>query len=77
MHGREYWTAYHHYHNPNSNVPDMGTCGNGIFAARSYHVGGVHTLMCDGSVRFVSENIDLNTWRAIGTRAGGEVLGDF
>jgi prepilin-type N-terminal cleavage/methylation domain-containing protein len=77
MHGREYWTAYHHYHNPNNNVPDMGTCGNGIFAARSYHVGGVHTLMCDGSVRFVSENIDLNTWRAIGTRAGGEAVGDF
>jgi prepilin-type N-terminal cleavage/methylation domain-containing protein len=75
--GREYWTAYHHYHNPNSNVPDMGTCGWGIFAARSYHVGGVHTLMCDGSVRFVSENIDLRTWRAAGTRAGGEVLGDF
>ncbi len=77
MHGREYWTAYHHYHNPNSNVPDMGTCGNGIFAARSHHVGGVHTLLCDGSVRFVSENIDLNTWRALGTRMGGEVLGEF
>lgn len=77
MHGREYWTAYHHYHNPNSNVPDMGTCGNGIFAARSYHVGGVQTLLCDGSVRFVSENIDLNTWRSIGTRAGAEVIGDF
>jgi prepilin-type N-terminal cleavage/methylation domain-containing protein/prepilin-type processing-associated H-X9-DG protein len=75
--GREYWTAYHHYHNPNSNVPDMGTCGWGIFAARSYHTGGVNTLMCDGSVRFVSENIDLNSWRAIGTRAGSEVLGDF
>lgn len=77
MHGREYWTAYHHYHNPNSNVPDMGTCGWGIFAARSYHVGGVNTLMCDGAVRFVSENVDLNIWRALGTRAGGEVLGEF
>ena len=77
MHGREYWTAYHHYHNPNSDVPDMGTCGNGIFAARSYHTGGVHTLLCDGSARFVSENIDLALWRAIGTRAGGEVLGEF
>lgn len=77
MHGREYWTAYHHYHNPNSDVPDMGTCGNGIFAARSYHVGGVHTLLCDGSVRFISENIDLNTWRAIGTRMGSEVPSDY
>lgn len=77
IHGREYWTAYHHYHNPNSNVPDMGTCGYGIFAARSYHVGGVHTLLCDGSVRFVSENIDLKLWRALGTRAGGEVVSEF
>ena len=77
IHGREYWNAYHHYHNPNSNVPDMGTCGNGIFAARSYHTGGVHTMLCDGSVRFISENTDLNTWRALGTRAGSEVLGEF
>ena len=77
IHGREYWNAYHHYHNPNSNVPDMGTCGNGIFAARSYHTGGIQTVMCDGSVRFVSENIDLYLWRAIGTRAGGEVIGEF
>ncbi|MDX1967428.1 MAG: DUF1559 domain-containing protein [Planctomycetaceae bacterium] len=77
IHGREYWTAYHHYHNPNSNVPDMGTCGNGIFAARSYHSGGVQTVMCDGSVRFVSENIDLGLWRALGTREGGEVIGDL
>ncbi|MEZ6128441.1 MAG: DUF1559 domain-containing protein [Planctomycetaceae bacterium] len=77
MHGREYWTAYHHYHTPNSNVPDMGTCGNGIFAARSFHVGGVHTLLCDGSARFISENLDLNVWRGLGTRSGGEVIGEF
>ncbi|GIX04747.1 MAG: prepilin-type N-terminal cleavage/methylation domain-containing protein [Planctomycetaceae bacterium] len=77
IHGREYWTCYHHYHQPNSHVPDMGTCGWGIFAARSEHTGGVHTLLCDGSVRFVSENIDLRLWRALGTRAGGEPLSEF
>ena len=77
IHGREYWTAYNHYHNPNSNVPDMGTCGNGIFGARSEHVGGVHVTLCDGSVRFVSENMDLNTWRAVGTRNGAEPVGEF
>ena len=76
-HGREYWTAYHHYHNPNSNVPDMGTCGNGIFAARSHHNGGVNTLLCDGSVRFVNDSIDLTTWRALGTKGGGETISNF
>jgi len=45
--------------------------------ARSYHVGGVHVLMADGAVRFVSENIDLGTWQALSTRAGGEVIGEF
>jgi prepilin-type processing-associated H-X9-DG protein len=44
------------------------------FAARSEHPGGVNVAMCDGSVRFVSENVNLEIWRALGTRAGGEVL---
>jgi len=46
-------------------------------AARSYHVGGVQGTMADGSVRFFSDNINLATWQAIGTRGGGEVLGEF
>jgi prepilin-type processing-associated H-X9-DG protein len=46
-------------------------------AANSRHVGGVQILLCDGSARFVSENIDLGIWRAIGTRAGDEVIGEF
>jgi prepilin-type processing-associated H-X9-DG protein len=45
--------------------------------AKSYHTGGVQVLMCDGSVRFVSDNVNLATWRALGSRAGGEVVGDF
>jgi hypothetical protein len=31
----------------------------------------------DGSVRSVTRNIDLTTWRALGTRSGGEVVGDY
>lgn len=77
IHGREYYIAYNHYHTPNSDIPDMGTCGYGVFGARSNHTGGVHVQRCDGSVQFVSENIDLATWRAFGTRNGGEVLADF
>jgi prepilin-type N-terminal cleavage/methylation domain-containing protein/prepilin-type processing-associated H-X9-DG protein len=48
-----------------------------IFSARSRHTGGVNTVMADGSVRFISDNIDINTWRALGTTRGGEVLGQF
>ena len=47
-------------------------------AARSYHTGGVNACMADGSVRFVSENIDLETvWKGINTRDNGEVIGEF
>ena len=77
INGREYWTGYNHYHTPNSPLLDMGTCGNGIFAARSEHTGGIQTVLCDGSVRFISDNIDLTLWRGLGTRSGGEVLGEF
>jgi len=45
--------------------------------SRSHHTGGVHTALADGSVRFVSENIDLFLWRGLGTRAGGEVVSEF
>lgn len=55
-----------------------GTNTGGTYAAaRSYHTGGVQGAMADGSVRFFSENISLVIWQAIGSRAGGEVLGDF
>lgn len=43
----------------------------------SWHVGGAHFTMADGSVRFISENIDINLYRGLGSRNGGEVLGDF
>jgi prepilin-type processing-associated H-X9-DG protein len=46
-------------------------------AARSLHNGGVNVVMADGSIRFVSDSVALITWRALGTRAGGEVAGDY
>ncbi len=42
--------------------------------ARSRHTGGVNAALCDGSVRFVNNGIDLPTWRAAGTAQGGETL---
>jgi prepilin-type processing-associated H-X9-DG protein len=41
-------------------------------AARSRHIGGVNAAMCDASVRFVADDVDLRTWRALATRDGGE-----
>jgi prepilin-type N-terminal cleavage/methylation domain-containing protein len=40
--------------------------------ARSYHSGLVNTVLMDGSVHSVSDGIDLTTWQALSTRAGGE-----
>lgn len=57
-------------------------------AARSAHPGGVHVLMLDGSVRFVSDDVDskadqhgcgsgpLGVWQALHTRAGGDTVND-
>ena len=41
--------------------------------AYSQHVGGLQVALVDGSVRFVSENIDFNNYAASFTKSGGEV----
>ena len=46
----------------------------GVYTARSYHPGGVNTLFMDGSVRFITNSIPQATWRALGTRNGGEAV---
>jgi len=66
--------------------------GEGFHSASSHHTGGVHALMADGAVRFISENIDAGNqnavpvnsglsqygiWGALGTKSGGEVVSDF
>lgn len=72
-------TLYNHYYTPNEPTWD---CMNlqqqkALTAARSMHPGGVTVLMCDGSVRFVSDLVDQFSWRAIATRQGGEVAADW
>jgi len=44
---------------------------------RSLHPGGANGLFCDGSARFLTESMDLNTLAAICTRAGGEIVESF
>ena len=50
------------------------SCENDI---RSGHSGGANGLLCDGSVRFLQETMDLKTLAAICTRAGGEAVGPY
>lgn len=45
--------------------------------SRSHHRGIVNSLLCDGAVRSITENIDLGVWRSLGTRSGNEVVGEF
>lgn len=73
------YTFYNHTLTPNSKYRDCATSNfaEGHMAARSYHPGGAQLVLADGSGRFVSETIDANTWGAIGSRAKGEVIGDW
>jgi len=75
-------TTYNHVAPPNtSTCAGMGFPGNMSNMAMqvppsSYHMGGVNVLMGDGGVRFVINGISLPSWRAIGTRNGGDVPGN-
>lgn len=44
---------------------------------RSQHVGGIQILLMDGSVRFISDNIDLTTFKNLADKADGKVIGEF
>ncbi|MCA9115023.1 MAG: DUF1559 domain-containing protein [Planctomycetaceae bacterium] len=55
----------------NDNVYDMNT------ALTSFHEGGIHALLCDGSVRFISENVSYTTLANLASRADGVVMGEF
>ena len=49
--------------------------GLGLFNdARSKHPGGVNVGMCDGSVRFIKNSVNINTFQAIASTKGGEVV---
>ena len=54
-----------------------GNAGNLTYAmitSRSYHVGLVQVAKVDGSVSSITDSIDLETWHALGTRDGHEII---
>jgi prepilin-type N-terminal cleavage/methylation domain-containing protein/prepilin-type processing-associated H-X9-DG protein len=76
------WDAYNHFMPPNSFACDSTTDGNtegygsvpDAFPPASNHPGGINICFADGSVRFVKNSVNLQTWWAIGTRNGNEVV---
>lgn len=69
--------AYQHISPPNARSCGFQPAGKATMTATSRHAVGVQTLFCDGSVRFMTDTIDRTIWRSVGTRAGGEVIGDL
>jgi prepilin-type N-terminal cleavage/methylation domain-containing protein/prepilin-type processing-associated H-X9-DG protein len=74
-------SGYNHYNTPNSlsctaansQFPPLGGYQD-IITATSNHPGGVNVGFADGSVRFVKDSVNVQTWWAIGSRNQGEVV---
>jgi prepilin-type N-terminal cleavage/methylation domain-containing protein len=74
------WTltapTYMHVFTPNTRNCHLhggeGT-GDNLVTPSSRHTGGVHSLLCDGSVRFVADSIDQRVWWVVGSRNDGQV----
>ncbi len=53
---------------------NAGLVEQGAWTAGSAHPGGANVLFVDGHVTFVKDSIAVQTWRALGTRNGGETV---
>ncbi|MBA2115175.1 DUF1559 domain-containing protein [Bremerella alba] len=60
-----------------SNDTDYPINGNSMHSVSSMHPGGAQFLFGDGSVRFLAETINLQSYAALGTIDGGEVVSEF
>ena len=60
----------------NTNADNAWYKNTALGAFRSVHAGGCNFVFGDGSVKFVRESISMPTYRGLGSRAGGEVLGN-
>ncbi len=77
--GRPYYAGFVTIIPPNgpSCEPWVGDWDRGVYTASSRHPGIVNGLMADGAVRQFANNINVQTWWGLGTRAEAEVLGEF
>jgi prepilin-type processing-associated H-X9-DG protein len=72
------FNSYNHWNTPNgltciaSGNPPGSV--NDLLTAGSNHSGGVNVSMCDGSVRFIKDSINPQTWWGVGSRNLGEIL---
>jgi prepilin-type N-terminal cleavage/methylation domain-containing protein len=76
-----YWlTAWHMTLYNHVALPGDPSCAffpdKASMPASSAHERGVNLLLCDGAVRWVPYSISISTWRALGTRAADDLLGD-
>ncbi|MDZ4819536.1 MAG: DUF1559 domain-containing protein [Planctomycetota bacterium] len=61
-----------------TNPPCIPSPGDWFYGSRSRHVSGVAVSMCDASTSFVSDEVVLAVWRALGSARGAEVdLGSY
>ena len=82
--GASTMSMFHTIVPPNSKQYAWNSCRDGcagcgpddsIFSnAQSNHSGGVNVLFADGSVKFIKDSINMQTWWALGTKASGEVI---
>ncbi len=70
-------SGYHHFRGPNAMENDCYSRFAAIKSGRSRHSGGVMVLLADGSVTFITDSIDLRTWRLLGSIADREVVPEF
>jgi prepilin-type N-terminal cleavage/methylation domain-containing protein len=70
-------TLFNTYLMPNDSMIDCGTWGLGRFKASSNHPGGINMVLGDGSVHFIKNHIELDTWRALSTRGQREALPSY
>lgn len=64
-------------YNCSANCTGCDPDGPSMIPPRSRHTGGVHALMGDGATRLINNNIDTNTWWAIGSRNDKRPVGEF